>query len=261
MSIIVDNREHNIIGELAKLGICHSIEQLDIGDFHIKINNKIVAIWERKTYSDLASSIKDSRYLEQKHRLLASDVPIKGYILEGSYPNIHAKFQGLHEGTIDSIVMGLTVRDGFKLLYSTGLEHTAKILAKMLNKFPEYDKQINVDDQYRSVVVKSRISTIKKENYTPEMCYISQIAQIPQMSYLSASAIVKHYSNMKTLLSLLETPSGITELSKIMINNKRLGQIAANRVKMYLLGETTAEADTVPVLIKIIPKIKKIIAP
>ncbi len=244
MSIIVDNRERHIIEELTKLGVSYTVEQLDIGDFHIKMGDKVVAIWERKTYGDLASSIKDSRYREQKHRLVSSEVLIKGYILEGNYPSCKVKFQGLHEGTIDSIIMGLTVRDGFKLLYSIGLEHTAKILAKMLSKFPEYDIQQDPDDHYCSAVVQSGISTVKKENYTPEICYLGQLSQIPQVSYITAKAISGNYPNMRSLLSLLETGRGVSALSNIMVNDRRLGKPAAERIKLYLSG--TSEPTHIP---------------
>ena len=70
-------------------------ENLDIGDVHLAYNSTdlnaplIQVILERKTLNDLACSIKDGRYREQKMRLLKyrEDNPhIKIlYILEGHY--------------------------------------------------------------------------------------------------------------------------------------------------------------------------------
>jgi ERCC4-type nuclease len=265
MNLIVDNKERYIIDELVKFNISHSVKQLDIGDFQIMLDGKIFAVWERKTYSDLASSITSKcRYQEQKHRLMSADIPIKGYILEGNYPNHKAKFQGLHEGTVDSIIMGLTVRDGFKLLYSTGLEHTAKILAKMLVKFPEYEAErsggSNAVGSYQATVVQSGISTVKKENYTPELCYLSQLSQIPQVSYITAKAISERYCSLKSLYSLLDTPTGVTELSKLMVNDRRLGKPAAERIQLYMSGSaataptaTTTATPAIPTATPAIP--------
>ena len=50
-------------------------KQLDIGDaIIVDENDNHVLIFERKTISDLLSSIKDGRYLEQSFRLQNSSV-------------------------------------------------------------------------------------------------------------------------------------------------------------------------------------------
>ena len=234
-TIIADAREAKVIGKFVEKNIPHKTAQLDIGDFQIEINGKIEAIWERKTYSDLASSLKDSRYREQKHRLIVSDILIKGYILEGHYPT--GEFQGLQEGTIDSILMGLAVRDGFKLLYSNGPAHTAQILAKMLRKFPEYQiSNENIADSYRLALVQGSISTIKKENYTPEICYLSQLAQIPQISYVTAKSIAEAYPNMIELINIVKSPPALQTLSQVQVGGRRIGKKIAQNIITYIKG-------------------------
>ena len=72
MNIIIDNRENYLINELNNMETKSNmqIEQLNLGDIIIRDeNNKDLLVFERKTYSDLLSSIKDSRLHEQSYRL------------------------------------------------------------------------------------------------------------------------------------------------------------------------------------------------
>ena len=63
-NIIIDSREKDLI-EISKFNEDNvEIKQLNLGD--IMIDNIII---ERKTWSDLASSILDGRYKEQGERL------------------------------------------------------------------------------------------------------------------------------------------------------------------------------------------------
>ena len=72
-SIILDNREGKLI-DYFKDKPRILIEQLELGDiiFRINDNDEVKYIIERKSVSDLYSSIKDGRYREQKVRLLAN---------------------------------------------------------------------------------------------------------------------------------------------------------------------------------------------
>ena len=77
MKLKIDNREKKLIKiimafkeqfNLKKIDI--TIEVLDIGDFIIcDDNDNEILIIERKSLNDLASSIKDGRYVEQSLRL------------------------------------------------------------------------------------------------------------------------------------------------------------------------------------------------
>src|SRR3989344_1652359 len=97
--IVVDYREAHVRTELDKLGISYCVENLDIGDYQIHqdetCSGYVIGIWERKTYNDLAASVSDSRYREQKHRLTTSDARYKGYIIEGMCPDPTRKYHSL----------------------------------------------------------------------------------------------------------------------------------------------------------------------
>ena len=76
ITIIIDGRETSLYNEIINrdLDIYHDKieiikENIDLGDIHIKFND-IFYIFERKTVTDLQSSIQDGRYREQKARYL-----------------------------------------------------------------------------------------------------------------------------------------------------------------------------------------------
>ena len=80
ISITVDVRERELI---RILGNDANVKALDMGD--VLVRSGWEWVFERKTLDDLAASIKDGRYREQKSRLLAHYPPHRiTYILEGA---------------------------------------------------------------------------------------------------------------------------------------------------------------------------------
>jgi ERCC4-type nuclease len=241
MSLLVDNRERHIIEELVRRGVPHQVQTLDVGDFHIVSDAGVLGIWERKTYADLASSLSDKRYLEQKHRIIASSAPYKGYILEGQCPK--GTYHGLHPGAIDSIRIGLLCRDDIKVLSSDGLAHTVTILEKLMKKLPEYVSANPRDnsEQYRNALVDSSVSGVKKDNLTPELCYLSQLVQIPQISYASATSIQARYPNMAALVTAISSDrqQAMGSISNLKVSDRRLGVSVANKVCDYMVPPKT----------------------
>ena len=85
--MVIDTRETKLLHYMKNLKFV-KVSQLDVGDIHYRINGKTVFIIERKTLEDLANSIKDGRFREQKIRLqkcLSQDINII-YLIEGYIP-------------------------------------------------------------------------------------------------------------------------------------------------------------------------------
>lgn len=246
MFLIVDYREAHVLTDLKEQGIAHKVENLDIGDYQIRDDTgKTIGVWERKTYGDLASSVHDKRYREQKHRLTTSSAQYKGYIIEGLCPNPSRKYQTLGPGALESIKIGLTCRDGFQMLYSTGTAHTAIILDKLLKKIPEYLKEDRstgaLEEKYHSALVQSSVSSVKKENFSPLTCYQAQLSQLPQVSYTTAKAISERWSNMGALTAAIiaDRPGTIFEISETRVGEtsvgRRIGESVAERICEFLI--------------------------
>ena len=92
MLLKVDNREKIIIPALTTAcnrieGVKIETENMPLGDAGIYADNgDELVLFERKSLSDLAASIKDGRYSEQSLRLSATLTPNHNivYIIEGS---------------------------------------------------------------------------------------------------------------------------------------------------------------------------------
>ncbi len=238
LKIIIDTRETGSVArELDILGTPYTIEPMPVGDFSIVDENGTqLAVWERKTCADLAASINDGRYAEQKGRLLALNCPWKGYLIEGYYPEkgitfpkAGGKVSVVPRFTIDSVKLGLTLRDGLSVFELSDSKHTAIFLIKMLDKLkqPEYTNGSSAN--YQESLIKS-ISTVRKENMTPEVCYLAQLCQIPGISHGIAQAIQSKYPNMKSLLN-----SNHNDLAQIKCSeSRRLGKVLSQRLVDFL---------------------------
>ena len=78
LKIIIDSRETNLYNNIIERDLDKYTDkitiikqQLEIGDIHIEYDD-LIYVYERKTVNDLLSSVKDSRYKEQKSRLLSN---------------------------------------------------------------------------------------------------------------------------------------------------------------------------------------------
>ena len=81
------------------------------------------------------------------------------------------------------------------------------------------------------------MSGVKKENLTPETCYLAQLAQIPQVSYHIAKAIQTIYQNISSLVTAinLNRDTALHTLSEIKCNSSRIGVSVATKICLYLV--------------------------
>ena len=94
MELLIDTREKLLSQAVTKCcekDIKVTITQLNLGDVHLLADDRVLAIVERKTISDLEASIRDGRYREQVSRLKQTcetmnlDRKSVVFLIEGSY--------------------------------------------------------------------------------------------------------------------------------------------------------------------------------
>jgi crossover junction endonuclease MUS81 len=263
MEIIIDNREKAILSIIDKEKIQLQTKNLEIGDIHLYYNQKLQYIIERKTLSDLAASIKDGRYKEQKVRLYNQNCEII-YIIEGyinSY-NRKKKVNGIYGDTILGCITGMLLRDNIKIFISKNAEETCLILYKLINKIPEYKKKdldsknvINQEENENKTednieyVKNSMIKTKKRDNILPKDMLLYQLAQIPGISVNIATSISKKYPSMMLLCEALnsytEEDNGNKDkslfLSEIEMDlstgkKRKIGKVLSKRIYECLHG-------------------------
>ena len=205
-------------------------KNLDIGDILCYVKDELKLIIERKTISDLYSSIKDGRYHEQKTRLLSnySNNNII-YLLEGDIQQ-HKKMFNID--IIYGSVVNTILRDKIKIIFSKDLDESIKFIKLLENRIinkPEFfcDK---VECDYTNT-----IKLKKKDNVTPKLYQIGLIAQIQGLSITKAKIIIEKYGNLCNLIEFLRSDD-LKELEDLKVNNRRLGTKAVSKMKEFLLS-------------------------
>jgi ERCC4-type nuclease len=143
----IDNREHKLITLFQKIQLPIEVKALDIGDIIIKASEtckksyqdkdqryESVFIFERKSMSDMISSIKDGRYKEQKARLQSMMLNRKThkifYLLEGDTQSLSEKEKKLIYGSWISTQF----RDGIEIIRTISTLETIHFLCRLLDR-------------------------------------------------------------------------------------------------------------------------------
>ena len=159
MIIKIDTREHELLKKCESLLVSVPafkdlkivVEPLPLGD--VIINNGLIdnIIVERKSLSDLASSIKDGRYEEQSYRL--NGLPHHNhnivYLIEGDLAKFNSFKERIDKQTLYSAMFSINYYKGFSLMRSTSIDETAFIVCNMAykigkdpNKAPYFSQKV-----------------------------------------------------------------------------------------------------------------------
>lgn len=239
LSIIIDNRETKLYSSIIERDLDVykdkiSIEkaQLDIGDIHIKFND-ITYVYERKTVSDLVSSIKDGRYKEQKHRLLSSGVATINYIIEGDSITSHKNFN--NQKLLTSIYLNSTYRDKINVFFTSNIDDTSTFILLLATKIIDKPENfISTPDTNQDYIDICKIKTKKCSNIDKDTCYLLQLSQIPTISKEIAKKIKDAYPTMPILIQTLESKSDIKEKIKLLLSIDGIGSKKATTIIDYL---------------------------
>jgi len=264
MKLYIDNREPKKIINLL-INYCNNdfiieVKQLNIGDYMLcdSITDKPIVIFERKSLSDLESSIKDGRYEEQGFRLNEYDLHNHYiyYLIEGAIINYR---NNNFKKTLYSSLASISYFKGFSIINSLNdietaeiiINFTKKIIKEENKKKPYYlDKIINntnficevsgntlielekkeeITQDYENVIKTAKKSHISKENINNIM-----LMQIPGISSTSAKIILDKYITIENLIIELRKNENCLENLK-SINNRKLSKNIIFNIKNFLL--------------------------
>lgn len=228
IEIYIDNRERDLIKLFNENNNNIILKNLDIGDIVYKENDEIIYIIERKTFNDLGASIKDGRYKEQKIRLLSNSNGNVFYILEGNMNMCNT----LNNKALLGSIINMTFRDNIKLIFSSDLNQTYKILLQIKEKFNngKFNKIVNDDlNKYTS-----SIKLNKKDNMTKLNCNIIQLATIPGVSKNISTIILDNYNTISNLIEEYKK-HGEYMLEELNIGKRKLGKVLSKKIYDILL--------------------------
>lgn len=184
------------------------IEQLPLGDIIFQWNGKDIWIIERKEIKDLAHSIKDGRFREQKMRLLSNYNPDQIlYLIEGNLdlPSNEKIQNNMPVKTLYSSIYNMLLRDKLRVYKTSGMNETLRFLKnfiiKMQTQGDTFMKEYTIED-YHNSNMKMKLS--KKKDLDKTTCFMYQLCQIKGVSQNIAKAIINKHPSWKSLYKTLE---------------------------------------------------------
>ena len=246
--LLIDSRENKIKEYFLKFNNNDIIvKNLDLGDIVFYLNDEPVVVIERKTISDLNSSIKDGRHREQKLRLL-NTYNIKNiyYLIEGDILDFEIKRGEKDTKSIYGSILNSLIRDNIKIIRTCDLKETIKIIEiifQKIKKQPEIFNKDAISNDYSST-----IKTKKKDNMTNDICFIAQLSQIPGLSINIAKKIQEKYNSMFLLCSKYNKIEDSDEKTKILLlsdielitntgKTRKLGKVLSERIYKYICNK------------------------
>jgi len=247
-NMIVDTRERDLIDYLTKAEVKFTVKQLDIADiiFENKDNNTNIHI-ERKTISDLKSSICDGRLREQKARMMNNDsinTEYITYIIEGKIPVMSSR---VNNNSLLGSMINIMFRDDLNIYRTYNLNETGIFLIRLHEKLNDNSLMLTstcVSDGTHPVQNYSNYIKIKKsDNITPKVCYTKYLTIIPRVSHVIAEAIVEQYSTLRELIDAFDACEDTNARENLLVDIKykgagekerRIGPVLAKRIASFV---------------------------
>lgn len=184
--IIVDFRERNSLvpTELIAKGVKIKFKQLKIGDYVIG-----KTIIERKTFSDLISSMINKRIFKQAEELKKFNqrlIIIENYDLEN--------LSRIHENALRGLILSLTLKYNLPIIFTKNSNETAKYLELIARK---KEKEISLNTLRKNLTKKEQLQFV--------------VEAFPNVGPKKAKALLKKFSSLKNLFN-----SKTEELEKIL---------------------------------------------
>ena len=251
LELIYDSRElklKELLEENKNDTIQLSEKYLDLGDIIFKKDNEEILVIERKTLSDLYSSIQDGRYKEQKIRLMSNYSREKiVYIIEGTISSQNSKFFKNSKSITDGALLNMAFRDNITIIRTKDINDTCNmlyLLGKKIIKNPEFFSVESSSSNTSSISYLDTVKVAKKDNMTPSLCNIIQLSQIPGVSKVMAQTIIEKYGSISNLICEYQNfDSGESNekenekenlLKNIQLKSRKLGPTLSKRIYNYL---------------------------
>ena len=274
MRIIIDVREHSLIEKIEyivtdqkyKTKMIISKEALDLGDVSIQDNSsKEILIIERKSLTDLLSSIKDGRYDEQSHRLIHSSGLVQHriyYIIEG----LLSQISDADKRIVFSAMTSLSYFKGFSVFRTSTVKETAELVLAMVDKigrelskepiisqsssFPPIHNSMSDNEYIETIELPNTeyafssnppsynnfVKKVKRDNITPQNIGEIMLSQIPGVSTAVAQAILAKFRNFPHFVAeIQEKPDCLLDMT-IESNGKvrKISKTAIKSIEVFL---------------------------
>lgn len=252
MEVWVDFREaallahlRNVLKDINDTETTLLSKNLELGDIQIVGPNGPI-LFERKTYADLASSIVDGRYSEQKARILSVFPPhLCTYIIEcdGWQIGDTRGGGGASVTSVEGAIIHTMFRDKMHVVQVRDTLGTAMYIKTVLAKYkanPKYfvpgtvgtvDTVGGTPGSASEYIATLKHKSRKIDNIDKHTCYLLQLCQIPGISHKVAGQIALAFPTWTALLGALNTCADDKERITLL---KKVDMVADKKAKTIL---------------------------
>lgn len=251
--IVVDVREAKILKLLDHQ--CTS-RQLSIGDI-ILLNpdNHVntLAIIERKTVADLAASLKDGRWHEQKLRLMQEKETSGShiiYVIEGNMTfNESGNLYGIPAKALVTMIMKAMFKEKFQVVFTKTITDTCEFVCGLAKRIVEFQPSQANDvaksssflhepsdlEKHQDAMIRAK----KRENVSGATIFSMQLCAIPGISSKKATLIrdVLKVECMADLVREMQLCVGEKEALKKLMTIPGVGKILASDIYRNIIGD------------------------
>ena len=219
-----------------------TIKNLNLGDYIFYYNNEVILIIERKTINDLANSINDGRYREQKNRLLENFKKEQIlYLIEGDIQQFSTNHK-ISKNTLYSSIINLLLRDNLHFYKSNSKNETIEFLLSIAKKFKNGIPYSNDKKENKNDVLFNNYKLNCKKNVNIQTVFNLQLSCIPGVSLKTSKVIQEKFKTIPNLITELNQLSKEERIELIKTlayttstNKKRkLGIKVAQNINKYL---------------------------
>lgn len=206
VTLLIDHRENKLKTTLLEDETVSSFkikcDNLSCGDFIIQVDDEPIIVIERKTISDLVSSIRDGRYRVQKARMCENyGVNKVLYVIEGNITIDDAPPQtinGFDKVSIVSAILNTIFRDNIKIIQVPDTNGTFNLIKQLLLRIGKNPTKYTCNSEQNKVITVAKEDLIHKHKVsTKSDMFFYQLTQVPGISAKTASAFVQVYGDMK----------------------------------------------------------------
>lgn len=216
MEIVIDSREHKLIEKLKHIKFEFSVKTLPLADIVVLKDGSPVYMIERKSVADLEASIIDSRFREQKQRLIESHVPFS-YVLEGE---IRPHRLRIHYNALKGAILNTQIRDNIPIIKTKSIDETVSLVT-------ELEKRLS--KRRRTGLEAPKIKSKRKRMSESENIVLKQLICVPGISEPYARRIVETFGTRESIQKASKETLSTTRVSK----KRKLGTKLAERLKQH----------------------------
>jgi ERCC4-type nuclease len=235
-AVVLDARERDLIAAATRLRLPHRVESLPLADIELRLGDQRLLLLERKTADDLAKSILDGRWKEQKQRLLhlQRQGACVGYLFEGDFFD-PSRNHALPPRTLLSAATMAAVRDRLLALRAKDTAEAVRALAVLAERLPARALEPDLGDP-------APVALSKRERMAaPDAVLLRMIRAVPGVSANVARALLQRHPDVRALRRALRRPDLLARTPRAL-SRKPIGPAVARRLADALGVDAAADA-------------------